>query len=111
MRDKADSALLACTVVREPPCPVFKACSRSAASPAAHLAHDDVIRAVTERVADQDPGSSPLLPVDPPSLEADAIRAINAKLEGVLNGDDALVVGKQFNKCVKQGGLARSGAA
>ena len=33
IRDKALSALLACTVVSDPPWPVLRACSRSAASP------------------------------------------------------------------------------
>ena len=47
-RDRALSALFAWTVVREPPCPVLRACNRSAA---AHLADDDVIGAVPQGVA------------------------------------------------------------
>ena len=49
IRDKALSALLACTVVSDP-WPVSLQQVRRLS--AANLAHDDVIRAVTQRVAD-----------------------------------------------------------
>ena len=54
-RDKADSALLACTVVSDPPCPVLRGLQQVRRLPAAHLADYDVIRAVTQRVAYQVP--------------------------------------------------------
>ena len=52
-RESAERALLACTVVSDPPWPVFSACSRSAASPPLHLADDDVVGPVAERVPHQ----------------------------------------------------------
>ena len=55
------------------------------------LAHDDMIRAVPQRVAHQvaDRHRSFLQPA---RLESDAIGAINAKLQRVLDGDNALVL-------------------
>ena len=44
IRDKALSALLACTVVSDPPWPVLSACRQVRRLSAANLAHDDVIR-------------------------------------------------------------------
>ena len=60
--------------------------------PAAHLAHHDVIRAVTQRVADEITDRHRSL-LQPASLEADTIGALNAKLQRVLDGDDAFVIG------------------
>ena len=78
IRDKALSALLACTVVSEPPWPVFKACSRSAASrreprPPRYDPGGDAARDAP------DPGSSPPF-LQAAGLESDAIRALDAKL-------------------------------
>ena len=83
-RDKADSALLACTVVSEPPCPVLRACSRSARLAAAHLTHYDVIRAVAQGMAHQIPdryGSG----CQSTSLEANTVGVLDAKLQSVLD--------------------------
>ena len=44
-------------------------------------------------------------------LEADAIRALDAKLQGVLDGNYPLVIGEKFNEGIEQRGLARSGSA
>ena len=61
-QDRALSALFAWTVVSEPPCPVLRACNRSAASPPPHFADDDVIgpvaQGVAHEVADRDRCSS-----------------------------------------------------
>ena len=72
---------------------------------APHFAHDDVIRAMAQGVAHQvaDRHRSFLQPT---SLEADAIRPLDAKLQRVLDGDDALVIGQQFDQRIEQRGLA-----
>ena len=58
----------------------------------AHLAHHDVIRAVAQGMAHQVPDRHRSF-LQPTSLEADAIRPLDAKLQRVLDGDNALVIG------------------
>ena len=78
--------------------------------PAANLADHDVIRAMTQGMAHQVADRHrPFL--QPASLEADAVGPLDAKLQGVLDGDDTLVIGQEFNERIEQRGLARSGAA
>ena len=77
---------------------------------AAHLADDDVIGPVPQGVAHEiADGDGSLL--QPPRLEPDAVRAVDAQLEGVLDGDDPLVVGQECDEGVEQRRLAAAGAA
>ena len=78
--------------------------------PAAHLSHHDVIRPVAQRMAHQVPDRHRSF-LQPASLESNAIRPLDAKLQGVLDGDDTFVAGQQFNERIEQRGLAGSGAA
>ena len=48
--------------------------------------------------------------VQPPRLEPDAIRRVDPQLKRVLDGDDPLVVGEEFNEGVEQRGLAAAGS-
>ena len=98
-------------VVSEPPWPVLSAWSRSAASPPLHLADDDVVGPVAERVphqvADRDGG----LGADSPGLEAEAVGAVDPEFERVLDGDDPLVFGQQLDQRVEERRLARARAS
>ena len=53
--------------------------------------------------------TAPLL--QPPRLEPDAVRGVDAELQGVLDGDDPLVVGDECNQGVEERRLAAAGAA
>ena len=75
--DRALSALLAWTVVSEPPCPVLRACRRSAASAASNLSHHDMIRSVTQGMAHEIADRHRAF-LQPPGLEPDTIRVVDA---------------------------------
>ena len=77
---------------------------------AAHFADDDVIGSVPQgvphQVADRDGAV-----LEPSRLEPDAVRRVDPQLQGVLDGDDPLVVGDEFNQRVEERRLAAPGAA
>ena len=109
-RDRADSALLACIVVRLPPCPVLSACKEIGGLPAPNLADHNVVRSVPERVPDEVTDRHRCA-VNPPRLEADTVFPVNAEFQGVLDGNNAVVGGEQFDEGIKQRGLTRSRSA
>ena len=74
------------------------------------LADDDVVGPVAERVAHQVPDRDRRLGADRPGLEPDAVRAVDPELERVLDRDDPLVLGEQFDQRVQERGLARAGS-
>ena len=78
---------------------------------APHLADDDVVGSVAERVPHQVADRYGRLGTDGSRLEAQAVRALDPELERVLDGDDPLLLGKQFDQGVQQRGLARAGAS
>ena len=110
-RDSAELALLACTVVSDPPWPVLSACSRSAASPPrtspTTMWSGRWRRECLHQVADRDGR----LGTDGSRLEAQAVRALDPELERVLDGDDPLLLGEQLDQRVQQRGLARARAS
>ena len=77
---------------------------------AAHFADHDVIGSVAEgvlhQIADRDRAV-----LQPARLEADAVRGVDAEFQGVLDGDDPLVVGEQLDERVEERRLAAAGAA
>jgi hypothetical protein len=76
-RAMTSRALLACTVVNDPSCPVFMACSMSSASPPRHLAHDDPVGTHAQRIAHQvADGDLAALAVGGPGLEPDQIGVV-----------------------------------
>ncbi|MDE2762420.1 MAG: hypothetical protein OXK74_06470 [Gemmatimonadota bacterium] len=74
------------------------------------LAHDDVVGPVAERVAHQVADRDGRV-VGGPGLEPEAVGAVDPKFERVLDGDDPLVGGQEFDQRVQERGLARAGAA
>ena len=100
-RDSAELALFAWTVVSDPPWPVLSACSRSAASPPLHLADDDVVGPVAERVPHQVADRYGRLGTDGSRLEPQAVRALDPELERVLDGDDPLLLWEQLDQGVQ----------
>ena len=73
------------------------------------LADDDVVGPVAERVAHQVADRYGCFRADGPGLEADAVRAVDPELERVLDRDDPLVLGEQFDEGVQERGLPRTG--
>ena len=49
--------------------------------------------------------------VDPPRLEADTVFPVDPEFQGVLDGNNAVVGGKQLDQGIEQRGLTRSGPA
>ena len=49
--------------------------------------------------------------LQPARLEADAVRGVDPKLQGVLDRHDPLVGGDEFDEGIEQRGLAAAGAA
>ena len=80
---------------------------------AAALADDDAVRAHAQGVDDQvaDGDLAPALDVGRASLEGDHVLLAQLELGGVLDGDDALVLGDEAGEHVERGRLARPGAA
>ena len=89
--------VLAWTVVSEPSWPVFMACSMSSASPPRHsptmMRSGRMRRAVAHQVADGDRALA--LDVGRARLQGDDVLLVQLQLGGVLDGDDALVVGDE----------------
>ncbi len=77
---------------------------------AAHFADDDVIGAVAEGVPHQVADRDGAL-LQPARLEPDAVWGVDPQLQGVLDGDDPLVVGDEFDEGIEQRRLAAAGAA
>ena len=100
-RESADRALLACTVVSEPPWPVFSAWRRSAASPPLTSSDDDVIGPVAQRVPHQVADRYGCLGADGPGLEPEAVGALDPELERVLDGDDPLFLWEELDQGVQ----------
>ena len=110
-RDSAELALLACTVVSDPPWPVLSACSRSAASPprtSPTTMWSGRWRSACRTRSRIDTGASESAA---PGLEAQAVRALDPELERVLDGDDPLLLGEQLDQGVQERGLPRAGAS
>ena len=113
IRDRASRGVLAWTVVSEPSWPVFMACSMSrASSPRTSpttMRSGRIRRALTTswrwRMAP--------LPFDVgrPRLEPRHVLLVQLQLGGVLDGDDALVLGDEARQHVEQRRLAGAGAA
>ena len=49
--------------------------------------------------------------VNAPRLEADTVFPIDAELQRVLDGNNAVVGGEQLDQGIEQGGLTRAGSA
>ena len=77
---------------------------------AAHFADDDVIGSVPQGVAHEVADTDGSL-LQPARLEPDAVRGVDPQLQGVLDGDDPLVVGDELDERVEQRRLAAPGAA
>ena len=77
---------------------------------AAHLADDDVVRAVPQRVLDEIPDRDAAL-AELARLEADAVLVADGQLQGVLDGHDPVVHRKQLDQGVEEGRLPGSGAS
>ena len=80
---------------------------------AADLADHDPVRPHAQRVAHQvaDGDLALALDVRRPALQPHHVLLLELQLDGVLDGDDALVVGDEGGQHVEQGGLAGAGAA
>ena len=80
---------------------------------AAALADDDAVGPHAQRVAHEvaDRVLALALHVRRARLERDDVRLLELQLGGVLDGDDALVVGDRRRQDVEQRRLARAGAA
>ena len=78
---------------------------------APHLADDDVVGPVAERVPDQVADRHGRLGADRTRLEAQAVGALDPELERVLDGDDPLLLGEQLDQGVEERGLPRAGAS
>ena len=74
------------------------------------LPDHDVIRAMAQGMAHEVPDRHRCA-VNPPGLEADTVSPIDAELQGVLNGNNAVVGGEQLDQGIEQRGLTRSGSA
>ena len=109
-RDRADSALLAWIVVRDPPCPVLSACREIGGLPAPDLADHNVVGPVPERVLDE-VADRHRFAVNAARLEADTVFPIDAEFQRVLDGNNAVVGGEQLDQGIEQRGLTRAGPA
>ena len=76
--------------------------------PAPHLAHDDVVGPVAERVADEvaDRDGGPFARAAP-RLEAEAVRPLDPELEGVLDRDDPVLFREEPDERAEERGLPR----
>ena len=77
---------------------------------AAHFADDDVIGAVPQGVPHQVADRNGAL-LQPARLEPDAVRGVDPQLQGILDGDDPLVVRDEGNEGIEERRLAAPGAA
>ena len=96
-RASASRGVLACSVVSEPSWPVFIAWSMSSVSPRAALADDDAVgphaQAVLHQIADGDRALA--FQVGRAALQLHPVILRQLQLGGVLDGDDALVLGDE----------------
>ena len=106
-RDRADSALLAWIVVRDPPCPGVERLQEIGGLAAPDFADHNVVRPVAERVLDE-VADRHRFAVDSPGLEADTVFPVDPKFQGVLDGNNAVVGGEQFDQGIEQRGLTRA---
>ena len=92
-----------------PPVPGIEGLEKVGRLGATHLPDNDVIGAVAERVlyqvADRDAPRAELA-----GLEANAVRVVDPELQGVLDGDDSLVSGKELDEGIEERGLPAPGA-
>ena len=72
-----------------------------------HLADEDVIRPVAQRVPHEIPDRHAAV-AEPPRLEPQAIGAAQPQLQGVLDGDGAPLARQERNERVQQRRLARA---
>ena len=112
-RASASRGVLAWMVVSEPSWPVFMAWSMSSASPPRHsptmMRSGRIRRAFLTRSRMRDLALA--LDVRRTRLQAHHVVLLELQLGGVLDGDDALVVGDEARQHVQQRRLAGTGAA
>ena len=109
-RERALSALLAWTVGERAAVAGVEGLQEVGGLAAAHFADHDVIGAVAQgvphHVADRDGAL-----LQAARLEPDAVRGVDPQLQGVLDGDDPLVVGDKCDERIEERRLAAPGAA
>ena len=90
-------------VLIEPSWPVFMAWSMSSASATTTLTDHDAVGAHTQRVADEvaDRDLTLALDVRRARFQADHVRLLQLQLGGILDRDDALVVGDEGRQHVQ----------
>ena len=112
-RDSASRGLLACTVVSEPSWPVFMAWSMSSASPP--RTSPTTMRSGRMRRALRTRSRMVIAPrpsmFGGPGLQADHVVLVQLQFGGVLDGDDALVLGDEGGEHVERVVLPEPGAA
>ena len=106
-RDRADEALLAWIVVRDPTVPGVERLQEIGGLAAPDFADDNVVGPVAKRVLDE-VADRHRFAVDPPGLEADTVFPIDPELQRVLDGNNAVVLWEQLNQGIEQRGLTRS---
>ena len=111
-RLSAWAAELAWTVESVPECPVLRSCSKIERFPAANLSQDDAVGPVAEarpeELADGDGGQAA---VRAPGFKAHQVGGAHLDLGGVLNHQDALILGDEVGEDAEERGLAGPGAA
>ena len=100
-RDRADSALLAWIVVKDPAVPGVERLQEIGGLAAPDLADHNVVGPMPERVPDEVPDRH-RFGVDPPGLEADTVFPVDPELQGVLNGNNAVGGGEQLDQGIEQ---------